>query len=424
MKILKLSGMALLGLSMVGVLNAQTEGAQAKLFGFDAGNFPEVRAFVSVTDAEGKPIQALPIESFKIQEDGKDARIIRINTNTEPIHVGLLIDHSGSMSGGKLEAAKSAAEAFVEQMRLNDEAFVMQFDDTNQRLTDFTTDHATLTNAIGTLQIAGGTAFYDATYIATDQFQTREKVRKKALIVLTDGEDNREVLFGVLGGSQHTLDEAIAHARQAGVIVYTIGLGSDADRARLQQLAQQTDGRAYFAPSGQELRDLYLLIAEQLQKDYALDFQSPRPAKDGTRRTIQLTVTLPSGETQTVTGVYVAGYLFNRIRTDWVVGGLLGLLLVGLAATPRAVQLLMSRPRAPAPTLSAPSPPTAHAQPMPLTCPNCGAAIRPGARFCGNCRYDLTQAAPRAVTPRQCPNCGQPVREGAKFCGNCRYRLG
>lgn len=414
----KLAAAILIFVGGTQILAAQSSSTEVRATGFDPAQFPQVRAFVSITDAQGRPVQTLPKENFKIQEDGRDAEIVAINTSTDPIFVGLLIDHSGSMEGSKLPDAQAAAIAFIEQMRPGDQAFVIQFDDTNQALTDFTNDQTVLKRAVESIQIQGGTAFYDATFAGVEKFQARAEVRKKALIVLTDGQDNREQAFGLLGGSQKTLDETITKAKQEGVTVYTIGLGSDADRTRLSRLARETDGHAYISPGGQELRDLYLLIAEQLQSEYAVDFKSPRSAQDGTRRNVQITVTLPGGETKTVGGVYVAGYLFNRIRANWLLAALLGLGLFSMVLAPTAVRLLAARPKHdPMPVEPVPS------LTVTRNCPNCGAVARPNARFCGNCRYDLMSPAPPASQQRVCPNCRNVVREGAKFCGKCRNPL-
>lgn len=400
-------------------LGAQSPAADLRATGLDPAQFPQVRAFVSITDAQGRPIQTLPKENFRIQEDGRDAEIVAINTSNDPIFVGLVIDHSGSMQGSKLPDAQAAAVAFIEQLRAQDQAFVMQFDDATEALTNFTSDRAVLKRAVDSIQIRGGTAFYDAVFAGVEKFQARAEVRKKAVIVLTDGQDNREdPLQNLLGrGSRHTLDETITAAKQANVTVYAIGLGGDADRDRLNRLARETKGRAYFSPGGQELRDLYLLIAEQLQKEYAIDFKSPRPAQDGTRRNVQISVTLPDGTTETATGVYVAGYLFNRIRANWLLAALLGLVLFGMALAPATVRLLAAGPKSD-PTSVEPLPPQTGTR----ACPNCGAAVRPNARFCGNCRYDLV-APPRAAQQAMCPNCGNVVRAGAKFCGRCRNPL-
>ena len=59
---------------------------------------------------------------------------------------------------------------------------------------------------------------------------------------------------------------------------------------------------------------------------------------------------------------------------------------------------------------------------MTTTCPHCGNAVRPGARFCGSCGETLeadqvtTTYHDRKAT---CPHCGMPVRTDARFCPSC-----
>lgn len=47
-------------------------------------------------------------------------------------------------------------------------------------------------------------------------------------------------------------------------------------------------------------------------------------------------------------------------------------------------------------------------------CPDCGAAIPAGAKFCGECGKKLTVA---------CPNCGIELASGAKFCSECGTKI-
>lgn len=417
---------------------ARPAGAQdsgvVKINGFDAGRFPQVRAFVSVTDASGRALQALNKDDFKIVEDGRAAEIVAIDASQDPIHVGLLIDHSGSMATPitKLTDAQAAANSFVDEMRAQDDAFVIMFDDQTDLLQDFTTDHIALQQAISGISVRGGTSFYDAVYTGASKFELRKEQRKNTLIALTDGNDNREdILARLLGsaGSKHSLEEATAQAKAMNVAVYTIGLGSDADQSRLQQIAGETGGRFFFAPNSSQLKELYRLIAEQLQKEYAIDFETPRAIADGTQRHVELTVQLPDGGAQSVAGLYVAGFLFNRIHADLPVGALLGAFLLLLAVAPTGVGMIARQiqPRRPiGPQVVPPAvAPGAPPEPAMTPCARCGRPMRVGARFCPSCGAagSVAPAAPTSAPAATCPRCGRPVRAGAKFCGSCRAAL-
>jgi predicted nucleic acid-binding Zn ribbon protein len=49
---------------------------------------------------------------------------------------------------------------------------------------------------------------------------------------------------------------------------------------------------------------------------------------------------------------------------------------------------------------------------MKAACPNCGTAVEPGAKFCGNCGHKLD-------VQRHCTNCGAPLANTARFCAEC-----
>lgn len=269
-----------------------------RITGFDTTNFPRVRAFVSVTDPSGRVLETLRQESFGLAEDGQTAKILAVTTSNASLRVGLLIDRSGSMqTDNRWRDAATAADVFIDAMRPQDAAFVTVFTTNTVTLQNLTSDHTLLKNAIPRTVPTGGTALYDAVYTGTLQFNTRQGQSKNVLIALTDGKDTN---------SQKSLAQAIAQAQSAGVAIYTIGLGKDADQDGLQRIATETGGKFYNAPSGEQLQNLYRQIAEVLQKEYAIDFESPRGMPDGSQRRVVLNVTLPGGQTQTGDGIYLA----------------------------------------------------------------------------------------------------------------------
>jgi len=63
--------------------------------------------------------------------------------------------------------------------------------------------------------------------------------------------------------------------------------------------------------------------------------------------------------------------------------------------------------------------PAAAAKPTAGTCPHCGAALGPGAKFCTSCGKKVGAAKKANV----CPSCGAELKPGAKFCTSCGKRL-
>ena len=82
--------------------------------------------------------------------------------------------------------------------------------------------------------------------------ETRRPEAVAAVVLLTDGNQADEGLEGLL--------ERAEQAREAGILLYTIGLGPDADRDLLESVAGSAE-RTFMAPTDEDLADIYRAIA-------------------------------------------------------------------------------------------------------------------------------------------------------------------
>ena len=186
---------------------------------------------------------------------------------TNILDVMLVIDRSGSMAGQQMTDAKNAAKIFVDELdAFNDRSGLVSFDgwsflwwgDPDAELdVNLTFDKASVKSGIDSLNANGGTAMGTGIQYANDHL--RDMGRSGAVwaeVVLTDGRSNRGI------------DPLAAanNAKARGIVVYTIGLGSDTDGALLQQIADLTGGKYFYAPDSSQLNNIYLEIAEDLLK--------------------------------------------------------------------------------------------------------------------------------------------------------------
>src|SRR5215472_10435270 len=148
----------------------------------------EVQLPVSVQDKEGRPVDGLKQENFQVFEDKIQQTIKTFRHEDIPLSVGLVIDNSGSMRN-KRERVNSAALAFVRESNPNDETFIVNFDDSAYLEQDFTGSIGDLIDALENIDARGETALYDAIYLSADHVKSGHK-DKKALLLITDGEDN------------------------------------------------------------------------------------------------------------------------------------------------------------------------------------------------------------------------------------------
>lgn len=284
------------------VAGAQTIASSVRVMQVDTSHYPEVTVYVGVTDASGQSRPNLAQADFTITEDGTPVEMTRfVGSGSVPIHTALVIDHSGSMDDDdKLEGAKKAAKTFVNQMRPGDQTMLIAFHQRPEVIAPFTNERKTLAWHIDGLNSGGCTAIYDSVIQGVDELHAVEG--RRVLLLVTDGQDSRDVQSASCSaenGSDSSLNDAIAYAKQHSQPVYVVGLGKAShaqtdgrgiDETVLRRIADETGGKYFYAPDGNELVALYDSLSGSLHEEYALTYRSPRPSYDGTRRDIGVSV--------------------------------------------------------------------------------------------------------------------------------------
>lgn len=303
-----LAGLILLALPAS--VNAQGN-EQARITQVDSSAFPQVTVYVSVTGPNGEPV---PVDASRLTlyENGKQIKPESVRATgtatgqSAPVTTLLVIDTSGSMNeNGKLEAAKNAARAYVDQMRPGDQVGVLAFNDKVQYVQPVTSDKNALNTAIGKLTAQDNTAMYDALGQGTKTLASASG--RKAIIALTDGMDNR---------SSTNADNVIAGIGPAGLTISTIGFGDPGlgtsvyaglDEARLRSLADRAGGLYAAANDAASLRKIYEQTARQLQNEYAVTFNSQTSLRDGLNRSLTLSLAAANGAPVSAQGRYNPG---------------------------------------------------------------------------------------------------------------------
>lgn len=253
----------------------------------DATRFPIIESWVRVIGSDGKLLNVLSEANFQVTEQIENEgaavdEIIDVVGQPDPggISVALVMDISGSMDGSAMAQVRNAGNRFVDQMNFLDKAAIIPFGTSAWVQQPFTSDPFALHAAISALNASGATALYDGVYLGIDQCNKQTGVR--AVVIFTDGVDN---------ASSRTVEQAIAHANETGIPVFTIGVGGDANTALLERLAQQTGGTYTLVPSAADLAQIYNDITALLQNQYLITYRTHNPALDQTERTVSISVT-------------------------------------------------------------------------------------------------------------------------------------
>jgi VWFA-related protein len=269
-----------------------------------------VGLFFNVKDKHGALIPNLTKTDFDVLEDGKPQTIKYFAAESNlPLTLGILIDSSGSQLR-VLDMEKEVGGAFLKQILTDkDEAYVIDFNVDASLVQDFTRDVHRLQAALNkvkintgitqpmigsggpvpTAQQAAGTVLYDAVYLSAHDMLAKE-VGRKAMILLTDGEDE---------GSRLKIRDAIEAAQKADAIVYVLlcadrgfygsyGMGYSGE-GEMRKLTEATGGRVINVGNKfDKLREAFDQVAAELRSQYNLGYTSTNTKLDGSYRKLEI----------------------------------------------------------------------------------------------------------------------------------------
>jgi Ca-activated chloride channel family protein len=286
----RLAGSASVPFLLLVLLGSLCARAQAPKDGRIRANVDLVSVTVSVQDASGRPVAGLPREAFSVFDEGTRQQIAVFEAGTEqPLDMALMIDTSLS-AAKELDFESSAAMRFIRKVvRPQDALAVYTFSEHVDRLTAFTSNHATLESGLKRMLPGAGTSLYDAIYLASGELARRPPAHRRVIMLVTDaGETTSRVTF----------DDARHSALAAEALLYTIvirALRSDALRDlagehAIKTITDSTGGAMFVADDLTQLDRLYSQIDQELRTQYLLAFYPQPPPPRKSIRHLQVTV--------------------------------------------------------------------------------------------------------------------------------------
>lgn len=315
-----------------------------------------VSVLATVRNGKGDVVRDLTANDFSITEDGRPETIRYFSRETDlPLTLGLLVDTSGSQRR-VLPEERTASRRFFEQVLREDkdQAFLIHFEREVELLEDLTSSRQKLESALDSLdrpdlqrrgsggggyprgggsgRFGGGTALYDAVFLAGDEVLRKQKGRK-AVIVLSDGVDN---------ASKTSLTGAIEAAQRSDTIVYSIlfadeqGYGGGSGgfppifgpgggrrggggrrmppresrpdgKKILERISKETGGSLFEVSKKHPLEEIYSRIEEELRSQYNLGYTSDRTDSGTGYRKIQVIAKQKGLTVQARDGYYAGG---------------------------------------------------------------------------------------------------------------------
>ncbi|MGH9948521.1 MAG: VWA domain-containing protein [Pyrinomonadaceae bacterium] len=274
---------------------------------------------VSVFDRNGLYIPNLRQDEFKIFEDGVEQQIAYFSASEKPITVALLLDTSYSTEY-KIDEIRTAAKAFVDQLKIQDRVMVVEFRQKVKVRTELTTNRVEIYKGIDKADFGSGTSIYEAVDETLREHLSKVEGRK-AIVIFTDGVDTTS--------KKATFDSTLDYAEESDSLIFpiyynTFGYGVQSPsifgpapgttaaeyavgKKYVDELAEYTGGRVFLpetTPGG--LTRAFEGIAEELRRQYNIGYIPTDDGRPGQRKQIKIRVGRPN--------------LLIRSRDSYIVG--------------------------------------------------------------------------------------------------------
>ena len=264
-----------------------------------------VRAFVTVTDKDGRIVTTLNQDDFEIRDDGKPQPVVLFDSSPRAIRLIVMLDVSGSMQGN-LPLLRNGTAQLVKYLRSDDAARIGTFGKDVVISESFTREARELLSALpSSIDPEAPTPLWRATDKAMEAFGPASEDERRVVLVLSDGHDSGLISFK---DKFITQGDVIDRARRQDVMVYGVGMRSrgrpqmpgigvaglqaamtaDLPDPGLARVAEETGGGYLEISFGEDLGRTFGQVAEELHSQYLLAYEPPK--RDGKVHKIEVKV--------------------------------------------------------------------------------------------------------------------------------------
>jgi len=261
---------------------------------------------VTVVNKADQVIEHLDKEVFAVYENGVPQTIAHFETGEAPISACVVFDSSGSMRD-KLHRSIEAVKELLNAAISDDEYCLVRFSNEPELMVKISNGPDSVARAMDRIYPGGFTALLDAIYAGMQEVRNGHN-RRKAIILISDGGDNR---------SLHTRQEIKQLVREADAQIYSIGIITPeallvqpeeiVGPSLMENISHQSGGRLFRIHKSDDLPPAISKITVALRHQYVLGYYSKDDRHDGKYRRVTLKLNVPK-TTSGLRAYWRAGY--------------------------------------------------------------------------------------------------------------------
>ena len=250
----------------------------------------------AVSDRQGRPVTDLDPRAFTVEEDGAAQDVTVAAKDSAPFNMAILLDLSGSTSIDRIHMINVTVKLIELAGKDDRVALYALAGGMFYVLAELTADHRSLIERVRRLPpVGGGSPLWDSIVLAYGRELIDRAGERNALIVISDGIDNR--ISNQESPSTINAERLTNAAREMDARIYPIFLRSgerfgrgwsQKARNRMDKLAEATGGRVFPALSIADVDPVLPQLAEELRSVYSIAYYPRNQNFDGGWRSVKL----------------------------------------------------------------------------------------------------------------------------------------
>jgi Ca-activated chloride channel family protein len=270
----------------------------------------------TVRDQEGRMVNDLRREDFRVYENGVEQQISYFSRDELPLAVALVLDCSGSM-GPVLKQLHRVSFDTLSSLKPDDQVALFDFAARAEMLVGLTRNRQRIADAIATIRAGGGTVIPDALFEAALYLARAAPDRRHAVILVSD---NENTLKGYCDESR-----VIRQALESEAVIYSIRVEGGSHphsmyvllpifrEVSVPRITHETGGEVIDVRNIDSIRSAMATAISRLKQRYSLGYYSTNRRHDGTFREIEIRITEGSNDSKRKYTVYARrGYYAPR----------------------------------------------------------------------------------------------------------------
>ncbi|MDH5716921.1 MAG: VWA domain-containing protein [Spirochaetia bacterium] len=251
---------------LISFRNIFSEEIDIKIQQVNVEKYPVVRAEVSVSHIT--PVLNLNENNFDVYENEwkvENKRVITSISEKMSKKITILVNVSETLSEEEYTKQIEAVKLFIEKTHPKNKIAIISFNGAVDKVCDYSSNKQLLLDCLNYISRKGNKSVLYEALIEAVYLASKESEIGSSIVLFTNG-DVKE--------SSMTMKDVISLTRKKSIPIYIVGISSKEKINEMSKISAISGGQIYFVLKPEEIKNIYLLLAELMDNTYLIEYLS------------------------------------------------------------------------------------------------------------------------------------------------------